>query len=124
MAATGERVREVVTEYLRLVETGTADQITALYADDATLEDPVGSEVRRGAAAIRDFYATVEPLETETRLVELRVVAGTAAFHFVIVTRPEGMTVTVSPIEVMTFDDEGRITSMKAYWGDADMRFG
>ncbi|MCB1292928.1 MAG: nuclear transport factor 2 family protein [Mycobacterium sp.] len=117
-------MREVVTEHLRLVETGTADQITALYADDATLEDPVGSEVRRGAAAIREFYATVEPLETETRLVELRVVAGTAAFHFVIVTRPEGMTVTVSPIEVMTFDDEGRITSMKAYWGDADMRFG
>lgn len=124
MAASDERVREVVADYLRLVETGTADQITALFADDATLEDPVGSEVRRGAEAIREFYATIEPLPTRTRLVELRVVAGTAAFHFELVTRPEGMTVTVAPIEVMTFDDEGRITSMKAYWGDADMRFG
>ena len=123
MAASDERVREVVEDYLRLVETGTGDQIAALFAPDATLEDPVGSEVRRGTDAIREFYATIEPLPAETRLVELRVVAGTAAFHFVIVTRPEGMTVTVSPIEVMTFDDDGRITSMKAYWGEADMSF-
>jgi steroid delta-isomerase len=25
-------------------------------------------------------------------------------------------------IDVMTFDDEGKITSMRAYWNPADMR--
>jgi steroid delta-isomerase len=121
MAASNERVREVVEEYLRLVATGTADQIVALYADDATLEDPVGAEPLRGREAIRGFYAAVEPLHTETRLFTLRVVAGEAAFHFEVTTITDDATFTVTPIEVMTFDDDARIASMRAWWADTDM---
>ena len=53
MAASPERIRAVVDDYVRLVGSGTADEIVALYAEDATVEDPVGTEVRRGHAAIR-----------------------------------------------------------------------
>ncbi|WP_435832013.1 hypothetical protein [Nocardia rhamnosiphila] len=28
--------------------------------------------------------------------------------------------VTIEPMDVMTFDDDGLITSMRAYWGPAD----
>lgn len=122
MAASSERVREVAESYIHLVANGTSEEIVALYAEHATLEDPVGSDVLRGREAIRAFYAVLDPLRIETRLFEMRAVAGTAAFHFEIVTHTDGLKVTVSPIEVMTFDDEGRITSMKAYWGEADLR--
>ena len=121
MAASNDRVREVVEEYLRLVATGTADEIAALYAEDATLEDPVGADVLRGREAIRGFYAAVEPLQVETQLFTLRATAGEAAFHFEVRTITDGGTFTMAPIEVMTFDEDARITSMRAWWADTDM---
>ena len=121
MAVSNDRVREVVEEYLRLVATGTADEIAALYAEDATLEDPVGADVLRGREAIRGFYAAVEPLQVETQLFTLRATAGEAAFHFEVRTITDGGTFTMAPIEVMTFDEDARITSMRAWWADTDM---
>jgi steroid delta-isomerase len=121
VAASNERIREVVDEYVRLVETGTADEIVALYADGATVEDPVGSDVLVGTEAIRGFYATLEGLEKKTRLHTLRVAGGEAVFHFEIATTADGATYIVAPIDAMTFDDDGKVTSMRAYWGDADM---
>ena len=123
MVASAEQLRGVVERYLALVATGTADEIVALFAEDATLEDPVGSDVLVGKEAIRAFYATIEPLRAETTLVELRTVVGSAAFHFVITTYTDGLTVIMSPLEVMTFDDEGLITSMRAWWSESDMTF-
>ena len=124
MAASKERIREVVDEYVRLVATGTAEEIVALYADGATVEDPVGSDVRRGPEAITAFYSGLEGLEQKTRLLALRVAGGEAAFHFEVQTFAEGVTYTLSPFDVMTFDDDGRITSMRAYWGDDDLVMG
>jgi steroid delta-isomerase len=121
MAASADRIRQVVDDYVRLVGTGTADEIVALYAADATVEDPVGTDVRTGPAAIREFYAGLEGLQQETRLITARIAGGEASFHFEIVTRVGDKTYTLSPIDAMTFDDDGLITSMRAYWGDADM---
>ena len=72
MTASTERIREVVERYVALVGSGTADEIVALYTDGATVEDPVGSDVLTGVEAIRGFYATLEGLEQETRLLTLR----------------------------------------------------
>ncbi|MGB0098911.1 MAG: nuclear transport factor 2 family protein [Nocardioides sp.] len=121
MPASREHISGVVEDYLRLVATGTADEVVALYAEDATLEDPVGSQVLRGREAIRAFYAAIEPLTIETRLFHLRTVAGEAAFHFEVTTITDDATFTMAPIEVMTFDEDGRITSMRAWWSDTDM---
>lgn len=35
-------------------------------------------------------------------------------------TRTADSTITVSPIDVMTFDDDGRIGEMRAFWGSED----
>jgi steroid Delta-isomerase len=121
MPASSERIRQVVDDYVRLVGTGTADEIVALYAADATVEDPVGSDVRTGHAAIREFYAGLEGLQQETRLLAARVAGGEVAFHFEIRTSVGDKTYTLSPVDAMTFDDDGLITTMRAYWGDTDM---
>ncbi|WP_231117565.1 nuclear transport factor 2 family protein, partial [Mycobacterium intracellulare] len=52
-----EAITETVNRYLALVATGTADDIVTLYAADATIEDPIGADIRRGHDAIRAFYA-------------------------------------------------------------------
>ena len=124
MAASTERVREVVERYIELVGSGTADEIVALYAEGATVEDPVGSDVRSGRTEIHAFYAGLDGLDKETRLVTARIAGGEAAFLFEIVTKADGVSYTVAPVDVMTFDDDGLITSMRAFWGDADMQVG
>ncbi|HEY0951675.1 nuclear transport factor 2 family protein [Nocardioides sp.] len=124
MTASRERIREVVDRYVELVGAGTADEIVALYAEDAVVEDPVGSEPRVGHGAIRDFYATLEGLDQATRLLAVRIAGGEAAFHFEVATLADGVTYTLAPVDVMAFDDDGRITSMRAYWGEEDLAVG
>jgi len=121
MPASNERIREVVEAYVNGVANGTTDDILALYADDATVEDPVGTDVRHGLESIREFYAPLETMEQEGRLVTVRIAGGQAAFQFELATKAGDSTFTLSPIDVMTFDDDGRITSMRAFWGDADL---
>jgi steroid delta-isomerase len=113
--ATAEDIRSVVERYLAGVSAGDADAIAALYAEDAIVEDPAGSDAHVGRAAIHAFYASVSAPGIETKLVGgVNVVdEHTAAFHFAVVI--DGNTV-VEPIDIMTFDDEARITSMRAYW--------
>ena len=50
-----------------------------------------------------------------------RIAGGQAAFCFEVATVTPDATFVLAPIDVMTFDDEGRITSMRAFWGPGDM---
>ncbi|CCW14569.1 nuclear transport factor 2 family protein [Rhodococcus aetherivorans] len=117
-----ERIRATVVEYLAAVADGSGADIAALYAEDATLEDPVGSAPRTGRAAIAEFYRALEGSRRATELLALRVTGSCAAFHFRVVTETGGRVHEVEPIDVMTFDDQARITSMCAYWAPSDMR--
>ncbi|KMO73791.1 steroid delta-isomerase [Mycolicibacterium chubuense] len=105
-----------VQRYLDTVAGGTADEVAALYTEDATLEDPVGGgEVHIGRHAIAGFYKGMEgDHEITTELLTFRAGGHEAAFVFAITV---GGAMRIEPIEVMTFDGDGKITSMKAYWG-------
>ncbi|WP_018598851.1 nuclear transport factor 2 family protein [Mycobacterium sp. 155] len=115
-----EHITQTVNRYLELVANGSADEIAELYADDATVEDPAGGEVHIGRAAIRGFYANVENIKSKTELVTLRVAGHEAAFHFRLTMDLGNSSMRVEPIDVMTFDGDGKISAMKAYWSPAD----
>ena len=121
MPLSNDAVRAGVERYLDLVATGTADQIAELYAEDATLEDPVGSPVLQGREAIREFYGTFASMSKTTELLTIRTCGGEAAFGFRIATDTGGGVATMEPLEVMVFDEEGRIASMRAWWSEADL---
>ena len=105
----------LVTRYLNTVAGGTAADVAALYAEDATLEDPVGGgEVHIGRQAIEGFYKVVEGAGLQAELLTFRAGGHEAAFVFALTV---GGAMRIEPIEVMTFDGSGQITSMKAYWG-------
>ena len=124
MAASAERISEVIHRYVELVASGTADEVVDLYAEGATVEDPVGSEVRSTRDSIREFYAALEGLEQEGRVLTARIAAGEAAFCFELATKAGDKTYTLAPIDVMTFDDDGLITSMRAFWSESDLLAG
>ncbi|MCO5318411.1 MAG: nuclear transport factor 2 family protein [Microthrixaceae bacterium] len=101
--------------YVSLVGDEDVDSLMDLFAPDCRVEDPVGSPVREGHDAVREFYATLPAAGVSARLcgpVHTVPDARAAAFPFEIDTA--GMVMQV--IDVMTFDEEGKITSMTAYW--------
>jgi steroid delta-isomerase len=117
-----QEITDTVHRYLDLVANGTAEQIAELFADDATVEDPVGGgEVHIGRHAIRGFYANLESLPRATELLTLRVAGHEAAFLFAILVGPEGGRVRIEPIDVMVFNSDGKVAAMKAYWSPANI---
>jgi steroid delta-isomerase len=117
-----EAITETVNRYLALVATGTADDIVTLYAADATIEDPIGADIRRGHDAIRGFYAGFQDAKKDTELAELRVSGGEAAFFWHLTLHAGDSRTRISPISTMSFDADAKITSMRAYWSPADVQ--
>jgi steroid delta-isomerase len=121
MTASPEKIREVIERYVARVATGTTEEVLELFAEGATVEDPIGTEVRTTREAIRKLYSGLEGLEQAGDVLSVRIAGGEAAFLFELRTRAGEKTYTLAPIDVMTFDDDGKITSMRAYWSEADM---
>jgi steroid Delta-isomerase len=95
-----------------------------LFAADATVEDPVGSEVHRGREAIGAFWDASHALADEIVLEPtpyVKVADGEGAFAMDARMRSGDQVSGMSIIDVMTFDHSGRITSMRAYWDLADV---
>jgi steroid delta-isomerase len=95
------------------------DIIRRMYADNATVEDPVGTPVHQGLDAICTFYEGALKAGAKLALTGKPRCAGNAvAFPFQ-VTMP-GLVIDV--IDVFEFDKDGKVVSMKAYWGPENMQ--
>lgn len=125
MAASADQIRVTVAAYFDRFNAHDRAGYVGLYAPDATLEDPVGSEVLHGREAIGEFWDTVQSMTEHVTLVPIGepcIAAGEAAFKFSIINVIGGAKYTMDAIDVMTFDDSGAITSMRAFWDAALMR--
>lgn len=116
-----EQITATVAEYASRLSTGTSADIAALYAEDATIEDPVGAEVRKGREAIAAFYSPLDAVDNRAELLAVRASGDAAAFHMRVTTRTPEQVITVEPIDVMTFDERGLITGMRAFWNPGDV---
>jgi steroid delta-isomerase len=114
-----------VHAYIRALNKGDLEAIVALYADDAEVEDPVGSQPKRGPAEIRDFYASSLRLSLQVELEgAVRAVAGEAAFAFSVSFEHKGQRTTIRPIDLFRFNAAGRIVQMRAFFGPANVSVG
>ncbi len=116
-----EIMKAQMRAYIDLFNKHDAAAVSALYADDATVEDPVGTEPKRGREAIDAFYAGAMKTGAQLELVApIRGSQGnSAAMAFDVVLGGGKMRIHV--IDVMTFNEEGKFTSMRAFWGPSDM---
>jgi steroid delta-isomerase len=95
------------------------------FADGAWIEDPVGSPRREGHEAIGAFFDETTGMAESIELRPtgpVRVAAGECAFPMQARPVLGGATFCVDIIDVMTFDDTGAITTMRAFWDPAEMR--
>ncbi|MCX7056443.1 MAG: nuclear transport factor 2 family protein [Proteobacteria bacterium] len=105
--------------YIDAFNAGDAAAVAALFADEATIEDPVGGQIRTGKAVILEFYE--QNVARGFKLVLDAPIRGShgnaAAMAF---TATDGV-IQVRVIDVMSFDEAGKFTSMRAYFGPEDI---
>ena len=114
-----EHQKSVVNDYIRLMTAGDWQSVANLYAQNATVEDPVGTEPVRGIEAITAFYKKNTDPSVALKLDLLgaiRVAGKEAAFPFSVVLTLNGKRMRIEVIDVFKFDAQGKIVSMKAYF--------
>jgi steroid Delta-isomerase len=117
-----EAVAQTVNSYLEFVAKGATDDIVTLYAADGTIEDPVGSALQHGHDAIREFYTAFQDVPKTTELAELRTADSEATFLWHLTLDTGDSRTRISPISLMTFDEDAKITSMRAFWSPSDVQ--
>jgi steroid delta-isomerase len=115
-------IRQVYERYPELLTKGDVDAIVALYTDDATIEDPIGSELHRGQDGVRAFYQASAGTVVMKRTGPVRVAGSEAAAPLIVLIGPEGQQQALDIISVMKFDDAGLVQSMRAFWSMDAMR--
>jgi steroid Delta-isomerase len=111
-----------IEAYVAAFEQGSADAVAALYAENATVEDPIGSPIHHGREAVRAFYA--ESMKTGAKLKlegPVRVVGDYAVFPFSVNLFYEGSHKRIDVIDTFKFDDQGKVVEMRAFWGPTNM---
>jgi steroid delta-isomerase len=111
-------MKAVLQAYLDNFNAGNLDGLIGLFADDANVEDPVGAPSHNGKTEIRAFYA--DALKNGALLSLSAPIRGShgnaAAMAFEAKVGP----LTIRIVDVMTFNEAGKITTMKAYFGPED----
>ena len=100
------------------------DGIMALYADDATAEDPVGGNPVQGSEALRGFYAMAAPALQVELTGPICVAGNQCAFPLLAQLTLGDKTQYLDAIDVLCFNVDGKITNMRAYWNPAELRAG
>jgi steroid Delta-isomerase len=103
-----------VHKYIEAFDKADMELIREIYADDAVVEDPVGSDKHIGKEAVCTFYEAA--LSSGAKLVltgNPRCAGNTVAFPFQ--AQMPGLAIEI--IDVFEFDESGKVNSMKAYWG-------
>ncbi len=114
---------DVVDSYIRGLNEKDLEGILSLYADSGTVEDPVGSKIVSGKAAIRQFYSGAVNIDlTLTRTGPVRIAGVEVAFPFQLRMVVEGVPMITDIIDLFRFDEEGKIVSMRAFWGESNRR--
>lgn len=106
--------RAAVEGYVAAYNADDPDALIPLFAPDAVLLDPVGTDAHVGHAAIRTFWDSVHQLSPHIGLTprQITVCGGEAAMVMDI----EAAGMVLQAVDVFEFDADGLITSLKAYW--------
>jgi steroid delta-isomerase len=113
---TPDQIRATVESYVKMMTAGDAEGIAALYADGATLEDPIGAPLQSGREAILKWYGASAGKVRLSLEGPIRVAGGEAAFAMVGTVGTPDQPMYIDIIDVMKFDAAGKIVSMRAFW--------
>lgn len=118
---TEEQMIRAVHDYVAAFDRNDAEAAAALYAENGSVEDPVGSQIIKGRGAILNFYSQVMTRKAKLRLEgAVRTGADYAAFAFSALFDPAGEK-RIEVIDTFRFDDSGKVVEMRAFWGPGNL---
>lgn len=112
----------VVQSYIDCYNRADLAGIVALFADDATVEDPVGSPLKQGHSAIGEFFKAGIDMGAKLALDgPVRCAADHAAFAFHVTLDWDGKQTRIDVIDIFRFDENGKVSEMRAFFGPDNM---
>lgn len=125
MPTTPEAITAAVHAYVAAFDRSDPAAVRDLFAAGATVEDPVGSLPHKGYEAIHAFYA--KSMQTGAKLHlegPVRICGNTAAFAFSVKLAMPEAAMQIDVIDIFEFDDAGKVTAMRAYFGPTNFTHG
>lgn len=123
--ANEEHIRSVIESYAAAHSRSDAAAIGQLFAADAVVTDPVDQPSHVGREDIVKFFAMTHQIGDglDLRITgPIRAVGKFGAVPLQAVTTVGEDRFVVDIIDVFTFDEDGLICDMKAYWSSGDVR--
>lgn len=119
---TPEAMEAAVHTYVEAFDKQDPALAASIFADDAVIDDPIGSPPKVGQAAILQFYT--ESMATGAKLVlqgPVRVATAHAAFAMQVRLNWGGKDMAIDVIDTFAFDDAGKVKQMQAFFGPGNM---
>lgn len=120
-APDNDRILTTIQRYQSTFSANDREGWLALFADDAVVEDPVGAPPRAGREAIGAFWDEIHSRldEATVRMTQGPAICGLeAAWAFQLQVKAGEHTIRLEIIDLGTFDDDGRIRSIRAFWNE------
>ncbi|NQV94310.1 MAG: nuclear transport factor 2 family protein [Sphingomonadales bacterium] len=118
MPVTTEDKIKAVETYINSFSKGDLEAIVGLYADNATVEDPVGTPIKEGIEAVREFYTGAVGNGAQLELTGTPRCAGDyVAFPFAANINMDGNKAHIEIIDTFRFNRDGQVIEMRAFWG-------
>ncbi len=119
---TPEQMQAAVHAYVEAFDKQDPAMAASIFADDAVVEDPIGSPPKVGQAAILEFYTQSMATGAKLHLTgPIRVAAAHAAFAMQVRLNWDGKDMAIDVIDTFAFDEAGKVTLMQAYFGPGNM---
>lgn len=118
-AALADKISTAAEAYIERLTVGDAGRIVELFADGATVEDPSAPTC---APPANNFWSSTRSSQAVPTPPGHPQVEDTAVFEFTLVTHTAGMAFEITPVDIMVFDAEGKIVSMRAVWAQEDLK--
>ena len=104
----------IVNRYIEGVSSQDMNAIREIFDEQATVEDPIGTEPHVGMEAVCKFYEGAFSAGVTLKSAgSIRCAGNAAAFPFI--ARTPSMEIEV--IDIFEFNENGKVMSMRAYWG-------
>lgn len=116
-------LQNAMQSYINALNNKDIQGILALFAEDGTIEDPVGSIIENAAVGLPRLVGALPENASFTLDTPIRTshdLSG-AAFAMTVELILDGKRMIIQSIDVMQFNKQGLITEMKAYYGPSNI---
>lgn len=118
---TADHIRKVFHTYCDRLSNDDVDGIVELFDENATFVDPAGSPPRKGHAEIRKFFADTTD-GVDLQLAEnVRISGFVGAASMISHATKLDPPLRVETLDVITFNEAGKIIDFLAVWGESNI---